>query len=275
MLKKIYSRLPPFLRLNLKCHFYNFVYLFRSEKENIPSMGDQLFIGGGDFEEIGKEFFAYFTKWGRIQNDYRVLDMGCGFGRMALPLISFLDKGSYEGFDVHKKGIEWCQKYISEKNPNFKFHFTDVYNVNYNPAGTLKANTFQFPYANEEFDFCFATSLFTHLKPPDARNYIKEMSRVLNSGGRCLITTFLINEDALLKIKAGAARYSFSLQSGGFYTSNKEFPEEAIAYSVDTITKYLEENGLAIDEKLYGFWSGIEDFTSFQDILIARKIKKS
>jgi ubiquinone/menaquinone biosynthesis C-methylase UbiE len=200
--------------------------------------------------------------------------MGCGFGRMALPLIAFLDKGSYEGFDVHKKGIEWCLKHISEKKPNFKFNFTDVYNLNYNPTGTLKANTFQFPYANEEFDFCFATSLFTHLKPSDIRNYIKEMSRVLNSGGRCLVTAFLIDEDALLKIKAGAARYSFSLQSGGFYTSNKEFPEEAIAYSEDTIIKYFEENGLVIDERLYGFWSGVEDFTSFQDILIVRKIKK-
>ena len=40
----------------------------------------------------------------QLSPDHRVLDIGCGTGRMAIPLTSFLSKkGSYEGFDIVRR----------------------------------------------------------------------------------------------------------------------------------------------------------------------------
>lgn len=46
----------------------------------------RIFFGGGDFNRIGEEYFLYFVDLGGLQPDKRVLDVGCGIGRMAVPL---------------------------------------------------------------------------------------------------------------------------------------------------------------------------------------------
>jgi hypothetical protein len=62
------------------------------------------FIGEGDFAEIGRTFKEHFVEVGGLERSDRVLDIGCGTGRMAAPLVGWLD-GSYEGFDVSPVGI--------------------------------------------------------------------------------------------------------------------------------------------------------------------------
>jgi SAM-dependent methyltransferase len=43
-----------------------------------------------------------------------ILDVGCGYGRLAFGLLSQLDfKGRYEGFDVLQRQIDWCRKAIT------------------------------------------------------------------------------------------------------------------------------------------------------------------
>ena len=115
--------------------------------------------------------------------------MGCGIGRMALPLTGYLSKeAEYVGFDIVPKGIEWCTKNISSKFPNYHFELLDIFNKYYNPNGKLPGSSFAFPYADNYFDFVYATSLFTHLMPEDAVNYLKEAHRVLKPGGRLAIS---------------------------------------------------------------------------------------
>ena len=75
-----------------------------------------LFIGGGDFKKVGEEFLNYFQNLGDIKSSDKILDIGCGSGRMAVPLTKFIDSsGVYEGFDIFPSGISWCQKNISTK----------------------------------------------------------------------------------------------------------------------------------------------------------------
>src|SRR5271157_3932956 len=63
--------------------------------------------GDGSFEQTGKEFLQYFKALGNLQPDQRVLDVGCGVGRMALPLTNYLDSsGSYVGIDIVRDGID-------------------------------------------------------------------------------------------------------------------------------------------------------------------------
>ena len=86
-------------------------------------------IGPGDAEAIGREFLDYFIRLAELKPDHRVLDVGCGVGRIAAPLADYLSPGgSYEGFDIVSGGIEWCQTNITPRFPNFRFQVADIYN---------------------------------------------------------------------------------------------------------------------------------------------------
>ena len=68
------------------------------------------FVGITDFVDTGDEFLGHFVALGGLQPDGRVLDVGCGIGRMARPLAGYLGRdGSYDGFDINAQGIAWCR----------------------------------------------------------------------------------------------------------------------------------------------------------------------
>ena len=53
-----------------------------------------------------------------LMPDDSVLDIGSGIGRTAISLTGYLNSNSkYEGFDVVKKGVDWCNSKISKDFP--------------------------------------------------------------------------------------------------------------------------------------------------------------
>jgi ubiquinone/menaquinone biosynthesis C-methylase UbiE len=234
---------------------------------------EEIFIGPADFEKTGEEFLRYFTELGGLQPNARVLDVGCGIGRMAWALTRFLSKkGSYEGFDIVADGIRWCKEEISSRYPNFHFQHVDVYNKFYNPQGIYKASEYQFPYESESFDFTFLTSVFTHVLPQDMENYFSEIARVLKKDGRCLTTFFLLNTESLRLLDAKVSREDFKYECEGYRTTDKETPETVVAYEEGLVRELYEKYKLKIMEPIrYGLWCGRKDFLSYQDIIIAAK----
>jgi ubiquinone/menaquinone biosynthesis C-methylase UbiE len=233
-----------------------------------------IFIGDGDFRKTGEEFFNYFVRLAKLQPHEKVLDVGCGIGRMAVPLTRYLQmgKGSYAGFDIVDKGIQWCNENISNRYSNFKFQLADVYNKAYNPRGTFKVSRYRFPYDNNSFDFVFLTSVFTHMLPLDMEHYLSEISRVLKSDGRCLITFFLINPESLEYITSKVSLLDFRYECKDYRTTNKDNPETAVAFSEIIIRRLFELYSLNIIEPIhYGSWCGREEFLSYQDLVIATK----
>ena len=230
-------------------------------------------IGGGDAQVVGREFFRHFVDVGGLRANDSVLDVGCGVGRMALPLTEFLTpKARYEGFDIAADEIRWCARHITRKYPNFRFQVSDVYNAVYNARGTLPAAHYRFPFEDGEFSFVFLTSVFTHLRPDDQRNYLFEAARVLRPGGRLFATFFLLNAESVALITAGNSSLNFAHALDGCRTTDRNTPELAIAFQEEMIVGLHREAGLeAYGPIHHGSWCGRTRFLSYQDIVVCIK----
>ncbi len=232
------------------------------------------FVGDGDFEQTGAQFLGYFRDLGGLRPGARVLDVGCGIGRMALPLTGFLDGGSYAGFDVGRPMVRWCQRNITTRWPDFEFAWAPVYNGKYNPFGTVSGTEFRFPYPDASFDFAFATSLFTHLLHDEMRHYLVETARVLEPGGSCLLTFFLLTPEAEAEVAAGRAMLDLRHPiAGGGATTAPAQPEEAVAYPAEWVRKLMAEAGLRIREPIHrGLWANAPGGLTLQDIVVAERV---
>ncbi len=231
-------------------------------------------IGSGDFHSVGREFFDYFRLLADLRPFHRVLDIGCGTGRMALQLTRYLHSpGSYQGFDVNPRVIEWCQQNITPQWPNFSFSYTPFFNSLYNHDACEQAAGKPFPYPDASFDFVFATSVFTHLLPEDAAHYISEMSRVLKPGGHSLVTFFLLNDSARDFIAAGKSNITFPFEvSDVARIHDEKVPEYAVSYDEAHVQKLYLASGLKILAPIfYGGWVRRPDHLTFQDVVIARR----
>jgi SAM-dependent methyltransferase len=226
----------------------------------------------GGFLEAGQEFLTYFRDLCGLEPQHRVLDVGCGIGRMAVPLTKYLTSGSYEGLDIVPSGIGWCSSHITPKYPRFRFQIADIYNKQYNPGGTRRSSEYRFPYSGADFDFVYLASVFTHMLPSDLENYIGEISRVLRAGGKCFFTFFLLNEEARRGLKSGTSALRFEYALDGCWTTDPRTPETAVAYDETVIEPLLQRHGLTLETVRHGAWSGRKDYLSYQDIVVGTKM---
>jgi SAM-dependent methyltransferase len=237
-----------------------------------PPRNVRQFVGGGDFRTVGEEFLKHFVELGGLRPDARVLDVGAGAGRMAVPLTRFLSaEGGYDGLEIVPKGVRGAQRTITPRHPNFRFHHADVYNQLYNPRGRHPASSYHFPFPDGHFDFVFATSVFTHMLPADVANYVAEIARVLRPGGTSFVTAFLITPESRSLIAAGASTLDFRSAGEGYLTVNPQRPEDAVALEEEFVREVHERAGLGVLDPIYpGDWSGRPDCRSYQDIVLAR-----
>ncbi len=245
-------------------------YCYLQPKVEPPQLFN--YVGFPDFATIGRGYFDQMVQLGGVRPEHAVLDVGCGIGRVALHFTSFLNADSrYAGFDVVSRGPEWCNQKITKRFPNFRFAHVDVFNRHYNPRGSVRANAFSFPYSDESFDFAFATSVFTHLLPDAAKQYLSEVQRVLKIGGRCFISYFLLNEQSEKHMVN--SDFDFTVPGQGYKLKTERDPEAAIAYEEDFITTLYQRIGLRLLPPIhYGDWSGRQATIGGQDIVVAEKV---
>jgi SAM-dependent methyltransferase len=229
-------------------------------------------VGGGDFESSGRKVVNNLVKLCSLDPTARVLEIGCGIGRIALPLTDHLRDGSYLGMDVVAASIRWCQSNITPKHPRFEFYHVDVFNQRYNPKGRAQDKDYRFPCADLSFDFIFLISVFTHLLPPGMANYLREMHRLLADDGQVFITFFLLNEMQKSLAQNGLNAIDFKYGNNVYRMRDASVPESAVAYDEDYLLGLLDACGFTVRSPiLYGRWSGRPDGLSFQDIVIATK----
>lgn len=125
------------------------------------------------FEKGGAEAIAVFAELvGRNGGDFRtagrVLDFGCGCGRLARHAPKHTD-AAFFGVDYNKMLVDWCAG---------------------NLPGTYTRNQLKPPlsFPDNHIDIMYLLSVFTHLRIPTQTAWLKEFHRVLAPGGFCLVT---------------------------------------------------------------------------------------
>lgn len=232
-----------------------------------------IFIGDGDYLQIGREFLRYFIELGRLTPDERVLDIGCGIGRMAVPLTQYLDtgRGCYEGIDPVAAGIEWCSRTITPAYPNFRFAHVDIAHALYNPDGCISGAEVVLPFSEGSFDLAVMTSVVTHLPAEEIRPYFDEICRLLAPGGRLFLTAFVIEERATLDREGRDPRLGFKRAGEGpSWHVDPQAPLGAVAFDDGFIDAALKSAGLQVSLKQFGHWRG-GNARHFQDVFVAIK----
>jgi len=238
---------------------------------------EKLFVGDGDFRAIGGGFLCHFVRLGGLKPSDRVLDIGCGIGRMAVPLTQYLDPATatYEGIDVVADGIEWCSRTITPVYPNFTFRHLDAANSLYNPDGTVAIGELTLPYEDGSFDFVFMTSVITHLEEADVAAYAREIGRLLDPGGRCFVSLFLMNDEARRHLSSEPGRLPFDTEAEGpVYFAHPEVPLAAVAYEEGHLIDLFSKAGLRLRAApAYGHWCGRQPANNYQDICVFERME--
>ena len=190
------------------------------------------------FLEDGYRTWQRFFATGLATERSRVVDIGSGCGRTAIPLIRMDEfAGSYLGIDVDAEMVGWCREHLVRDG--FEFVHADMYNALYNPTGSREK--FAVPRGDDSQDLVISVSLFTHLLEDDLLHYAGEARRVLAGGGKMAMSVFCI-EHMRHRPEFGE-RWSFRHQRGRASVENPKYPEAAVGYRESDLVDMCLESG--------------------------------
>ncbi|MEA2415740.1 MAG: hypothetical protein QOI58_2397 [Thermoanaerobaculia bacterium] len=228
-------------------------------------------IGAGDFWQIGNEIAGLTMATARLYPNDQILDVGCGLGRVALPLSRLLDqRGSYDGFDTSREYIEWCTRNLPLDLTRFRFRHFDIQSSHYNESGAIAAEAFPFPWPDYSFSLAIAVSLFTHLSAAAATNYLREIARTLKPNGRLFASFFVLDEQSRHLVESDTTDPRFTTRFDEGMIGDPANPEAAVAFNAEWLAEALASAGLVFDAFYPGRWRHLP-VMSHQDILVAHK----
>ena len=124
---------------------------------------------GGEFTAFGVIQAEMLKHYGLKPDDY-LIDVGCGSGRLAVPISRYL-RGRYLGTDVVPELAEYARAIT--KRPDWRFEVVENIGI---------------PEVSEAADMVCFFSILTHLLHEEAYIYLEEAYRVLRPGGRVIVS---------------------------------------------------------------------------------------
>ena len=168
------------------------------------------------------------------------------------------------------RSIDWSRTEIGNRFPNFRFRLADVRNGLYNERSRRNAERLRFPYHADTFDTAVVESVFQHNRVPVVRHYLGEIGRVLRSGGRCVVTSFLLRRGSVAADQR-ADGLEFVHQVEGAWSASATMPEIGIAFEAEHFERWVAEAGLELAEFHRGDWHGEGPGMAYQDVIVLEK----
>lgn len=118
-----------------------------------------------------------------LEEGYKILDIGCGFGKISLELASF--GYAVTGIDVNNEAIRLSEAAAKDLAVNMKTE---------EKAGFMVGNASALPFRDLSFDLAVMQAFLTTVQGPQERaRMIAEAFRVLKSGGYLYLVEFAQN----------------------------------------------------------------------------------
>ncbi len=167
----------------------------------------------------------------------RILDIGCGPGRLPIGLLRVIVKANYTGIDVDQDSIAWGKYHIQQKHPSFRFQHLNIINERYNKNGIQLTKNFSFEFPANSFDIIYLYSVFSHMYEEDMRIYLSEFIRILKDNGKIFFTTFA--EENVPDVSVNPKNYVFKKCFG---------PLHVVRYEKNYIFSLLDEIGFIVEK---------------------------
>lgn len=123
----------------------------------------------------------------------RVLDFGCGPGRLIRHLGNLSTTCEIWGVDIDASSIYWCKQHLDSS-----FHFATTTSIPH------------LPFEDRYFDFIFCGSVFTHIDDL-TEAWLLELRRILSPNGRLYIT---IQDKQSIEVLKSTRKNCKSLEKG-------------------------------------------------------------
>lgn len=123
-----------------------------------------------------------------LKNNCKILDLGCGNGRLLIALKKYLNDFDYTGIDSCQELIEKANYLFSENTLAEKENkITKSTKINFYCQNILSLEKFK----NNSFDFVFIIATLNHIASPQMREKILlEIKRILKPGGFLIMTNW-------------------------------------------------------------------------------------
>ena len=243
----------------------------------LPPLGFIKIVGSDSTHHFKVAMCSHFSEFMQrfdLGTDARILDIGCGCGRIAIPFAMHLSDGHYYGIDVWGDGIDWCKRNVSAGKGNFSFHLIDSENNYYfDDFDAAKRNKYALDFiGDQEIDFSFALSVFTHLTRTDSQSYLNELGRTLKKGGAAYVTAFIIDEFFFQHVaQTGEHRTVKEVDPGSYQAYHGQ--DFFAGFTRKIWNEMLGEAGLRVLSHELGSWANKPGARVYQDTFLVMPTK--
>jgi len=103
------------------------------------------------------------------KENVKVLDIGCGYGRLSLPLAKKFKTSKFYGIDISSGYIKLFNKSLGDRGEG--------------KVGDLKT----LPYKDDTFDYIFVVTVLMYMSDAQIKKLFSEINRVLKSDGKLVV----------------------------------------------------------------------------------------
>jgi len=146
----------------------------------------------GLYDVSAGALYVEFLERQGLKATHRLLDFGCGYGRMAIPLLGKLEAGNYVGVDLSRERIRQAHDYVALEGLGDRRPVFHVANMD-NDMSYL---------GEQKFDVVWVHSVLGHMPLDDVRRCLGELAKRMAPDGFLIANYAFADEIEVKNISA-------------------------------------------------------------------------